>query len=249
MAIINTINEAISDAVDKTDVVYTSLIGSEEFTPESVIDESSDYNCGGMANELEYLRAVSDYYVQSFDLDIAEEENLEDLITAFIDLPRRNRAEEDTVYRRRYRALTNAKVNNRRITKWAILDAIREFGLTTDQIQFVERFDTTNLYFEIRIEGAADYETAIFLDNQDSGFIDQNFVGGSGVGEVISYLGSVISRIKAAGVDFDVVFIYAQTPILKTVDAFLGVIQMYMPVDSVIKASSTVTININATVV
>lgn len=248
MSMIRTFNEAISDAVNKGGEVYNALFGTEQFTPESTIDESSDFNCGGLANELEYLRTVSNYYVQSFDLDIAESENLEALVTAFVDLPRRNRAEEDAVYRRRYRALSNAKVNTRRTTRGAIIDAIREFGLTSDQVQIVEKFDTSNLYFEVRIEGAADYDTAIFLNNIDQAYVNQNFVGGSGVGEVISYLGSIIQRIKAVGVDFDVLFI-AQDRITKLVDAFIGTIQIYKTTDAVIKASSSFTKTVNATIV
>ena len=248
MSMIRTFNEAISDAVNKGGEVYTALFGTEGFIPESTIETSSDFNCGGLANELEYLRTASNYYVQSFDLDIAEGENLEALITAFIDLPRRNRAEEDAVYRRRYRALSNAKVNTRRITRGAIIDAIKEFGLTDDQIQIVEKFDTSNLYFEVRIEGAADYTTAIFVNSIVSGFVNLNFIGGSGVGEVISYLGSVIQRIKAAGVDFDILFV-AQDRIEIPVDAFIGTIQFYKTFDAVIKASASFTKSVDATVV
>ena len=61
MALIDTFNKAVSDAIDKNDNTYTSLIGSEDFTPEPVIDESSDFNCGALCNELEYLRTVIRY--------------------------------------------------------------------------------------------------------------------------------------------------------------------------------------------
>ena len=214
--------------------------------PEPVITKSSDINCGGLGNELEYLREVSKYYTQSFDLDIAEGENLDNLITAFLDLPRRNRAEPDATYRARYRAIANAKVNSKRTTKWAIIDAITEFGILKENIQIVEPSGTTQ-YFEVRIEGIVDYDDAIFIGSVDSGFLDVGFVGGSGVGGIISFLGNIIDRIKAAGVDYDILFIM-QDRFTKTVSMTIGAVQKYQTVIAVIKAASTITKTVGAVV-
>jgi len=248
MSMIQTFNKAVSKAINQDGEFYEALIGDEQFIPESTIAESSDFNCGGLCNELEYLRKVSEYYTQSFDLDIAEDENLEALVTSFIDLPRRNRAEGDDIYRKRYRSIANAKTNNRRITKWAIIDAIREFGLDPNGIQIIEKFDSTALYFEVRIEGAIDYTSSIFVNSLDSGFIGANFIGGSGVGYIITFLGDIIDRIKAAGVDFDILFII-QDRFTVPVDAFIGRVQMYINIDSHIKASSSVISTIDATII
>jgi hypothetical protein len=248
MGIISTFNKTISNFINKNGEFYTALVGTEDFTPESVIDESSDFNCGALCNELEYLRTVSNYYVQSFDLDIAEDENLDILVNAFLNLPRRNREEEDEIYRNRYRAIAIQQSNPRRTTRWAIIDALTYFIADADTIQIVEPFDSNNLYFEIRIEGAQDLTTVIFLNNTNQGYLNQNFVGGDGVGGVISYVGSIVDRIRAAGVDFDIIFI-KQFRFTKTIDAFVGAIQFYKTIDAVVRSIVQITKTSDATVV
>jgi hypothetical protein len=70
MSMVETFNSTVSDAINKRGEFYEILIGSEQFTPESDIDESSDFNCGALCNELEYMRRVSQYFYQSFDLNM-----------------------------------------------------------------------------------------------------------------------------------------------------------------------------------
>jgi hypothetical protein len=248
---IETFNKTISNAINKEDPNYVAIFGTEDFTPEVTIVDSEDFNCGALCNELEYLRTVSAYYYQSFDLDIAETENLEELITAFMDLPRRNTAESDAIYRSRFRAIINEQVNYRRTTRWAILDALRYFIADVDNdVQILEIWaaDPTWPYFEIRIEGTENYDDAIFMNNVNQAYLNQNFVGGAGVGAVISYLGEIIDRIKAVGVDYDILFI-SQDRFTKTVDAIIGAVQFYKAVDAVIKRSETITKTIDAEVV
>ena len=249
MSMISTFNSAVSDAVDKENEDYVAIIGTEEFTPESIIVESDDFNCGALCNELEFLRTVSNYYVQSFDLDLAEDNNLDALITGFIDMPRRNRGEPNETYRKRFRSLVVQKSNPRRTTKWAIIDALSYFiGDPAQNLQVIELFEVNNTYFELRIEGAVSYEEAIFLNNIEQSYLDQNFVGGSGVGSVISYIGEIIDRIKAAGVDYDIVFIL-QDRFTKTIDCTIGTVQIYKLVDAVIKAAVQMTKTSDATIV
>jgi len=248
MGIISTFNKAVSDAVNKTGETYVAIIGSEDFTPEPVIEESSDFNCGALCNELEYLRTVSNYFVQSFDLDIAEDENLDILVSAFLNLPRRNRAEPDETFRKRYRAIAIQQSNPRRTTRWAIIDALTYFIVDTTTIQVVEQFDSKNLYFQVRIEGAQDFTESIFLNNTNQAYVNQNFVGGDGVGAVISYVGELIDRIRAAGVDFDLVFI-KQFRFTKTIDAFIGTVQFYKTIDAVVRGTVQMTKTSDATVV
>ena len=248
MSMIGTFNRAVSNAINKGNEDYVAIIGVEGFTPESVIVTSDDFNCGALCNELEFLRTVSNYYVQSFDLDIAEDENLEALITAFVDLPRRNQGEPDTTYRNRFRSIVVAQSNPRRTTKWAIIDAILHFVADPESIQIVEPFDSDNLYFQIRIEGAVDYDDAIFINNVNQAYINQNFVGGEGVGEVISYLGNIIDRIRAAGVDYDIIFI-KQFRFTKTSDCITGSVQFYKAVDAVITRTEQMTKTVDAVIV
>jgi len=246
---IETFNSAVSDVVDKKNEDYVAIIGIEGFEPESVIVDSDDFNCGALCNELEFLRTVSNYYVQSFDLDLAEDDNLDALITAFIDIPRRNTGESDEIYRKRFRSIAIEKSNPRRTTKWAIIDALSYFiGDPEQNLQVIELFEINNTYFEVRIEGAISYEEAIFLNNIAQAYVNQNFVGGSGVGSVISYIGEIIDRIKAAGVDYDIIFI-EQDRFTKTSDCLIGTVQIYKSTDAVIKQTEQMTKISDATIV
>jgi len=244
---ISTFNRAVSNAINKKNADYVAIIGTEDFVPEATIVNSDDFNCGGLCNELEFLRTVSNYYVQSFDLDIADGENLDSLIDAFVYLPRRNQGEADSIYRKRFRSIVVGKLNERRTTKWSIIDALTYF-LDEDSIQVIELFSVTNTYFELRIEGAISYDEAIFLNNIEQAYLNQNFIGGTGVGEVISYIGEIVDRVKAAGVDYDIIFIN-QYRLTKTVNTIIGSVQMYFTTDAVIKASSSFTKTVDATIV
>lgn len=248
MSMIATFNRAVSDAINKKNADYIAIIGTEEFVPEPTIEVSEDFNCGGICNELEFLRTVSDYYVQSFDLDIADDENLDTLVNAFIFNPRRS-GETDTTFRNRFRSLVVEQLNERRTTRWAIIDALSYFIASADEtVQIVELFQITDTYFELRIEGAISFEEAIFMNNVEQAYLNQNFIGGEGVGEVISYIGEIIDRIKAAGVDYDIIFI-KQYRIDKTADTIIGTVQTYFTVDAVILSVYSFTKTIDATVV
>ena len=248
MAFIDTFNTNISKAVNVYDDFYEAWFGAVEFTPESIIDESGDYNCGAICNELEFARAVSDYYVSSMDIDAAEGDELELLVQAYIDLPRRSSGELDTRYRNRFKFLVVEKANYRRTTRWAILDAISYFILDMDTVQLVEKFDSSNLYFELRFEGEEVVPDGMFVENQYTGFINQNFVGGVGIGEAVSFIGELLDRIKAAGVDYDVRFITQSRTTLDG-DCTIGSVQQYLETIAYILRSESLTRTCDATIV
>lgn len=54
-SIIQEINDLIISAINKNDIFYKALWGDEEFIPEVTIEDPNDFNCGAIANELEYL--------------------------------------------------------------------------------------------------------------------------------------------------------------------------------------------------
>ena len=241
MSMIKTFNSAISSKINKSAEFYKALIGDADFVPDITIDQSSDFNCGALCNELEFARVVSNYYVRSLDVDEAEEGDLEETIQTFIDLPRSGTVEQDVTYRNKFRFLVTEKTNERRSTKWAIKDAISYFlPDAKDTVQIVEIFDSYNLYFEVRIEGVYNYEDALTIGSTVQGFVSQNYVGGMGIGEVVSYLRDLISRIKAAGVDFTVYFI-SQTKINKTSDCVIGAVQIYKSSKATVKGSLVIT--------
>lgn len=248
MSAISTFNNAISKAINTNSEDYRAIIGDRDFTPSPVILESSDFNCGALCNELEYLRSTASYYSKSFDLDVSENTNLDALITALIDLPRRNRGEADSVYRNRFRFLVNQKVNRRRTTRWSIADALREFIPNVDEvIQIVELFDTDPTYFQLRIEGVENTDQALFLNDPEDSYLNQGFLGGAGVGVVISYIGELVDRIRAAGVDYDLLFI-SQFRDTISGGAVIGTVQRYMISNATVMVIRNISKTSNATV-
>lgn len=210
MSVIQTFNSAVSNAVNKEGEVYTVLIGKEDFTPNPDVKESSDFNCGALCNELEYLRKVSNYFTLSFDLNVAEDDNLDTLITTFLNLPRRGAGEPNTTYRERYRTIAVQNSNQRRTTTWAITDALKHI-LGTAKVQIIEKFDSDNMYFQVRINGSQNFDDVIFMNHPQQAYIDQGVVGGEGIGGVISYVEELLKRITASGVDFDILFIHQES--------------------------------------
>lgn len=236
MAIIDVFNSTVSDAVNKKDPFYETWIGATEFTPELIILDSEDIGCGAICNELEFARLITDYYVESLAIDSAEEIELQETINQYIDLPRRGIGESDSIYRARFKFIAVQNLVVRRTTRGAILAAIAYYVPEITSVQLIEKFDLYNMYFEIRFSGMTTIEDVIFLGNLDTGFIDQNFVGGPGLGAVITYLGNLITRIKAVGVDFDIIFV-EQHDITKLSDAIIGTVQLYKSSEAVIKAT------------
>lgn len=234
-------NSAVSDAVNKNADFYKAWIGETPFTPAVQILQSSDVNCGAVCNELEFGREITDYFVESLDIDRAEDDELAVLINGFIDMPRRGNFESDVVFRNRYKFIVMDQANPKRTTKWAILDALRYFIADVDTIvQIVEQFDTSNLYFQVRIEGIQSTTDIIFLNNTGTAWLDQNYIGGPSIGAVVTYVGELLDRIKAAGVDYDILFIN-QDRFTKTSDMYIGTVQMYKTSISRIKASIQLT--------
>ena len=89
MSMIQVFNSNVSDFIDKSHETYTSWFGKDDFVPELQIVQSSDFNCGAVCNELEFARAVTQYFVKSLSVDFAEATELNDIIKKFIKLPRR----------------------------------------------------------------------------------------------------------------------------------------------------------------
>ncbi len=226
MAMIDVFNSAVSDDVNKYDSFYETWFGKMEFTPELIVLESEDVNCGAVCNELEFARYITGYYNDALVIDKSEGEDLQNLITTFIDLPRRGSVEIDSTYRNRFKFITVQTNISRRTTRSAILAAISYFVAEASGVQLIEQFDNKNLYFQIRFTGNVSTDDAIFLNNTETGFLDQNFISGPGLGEVITYLGELVQRIKAAGVDFDILFV-EQNTVIKTGYAVIGTVQKY----------------------
>lgn len=250
MSKIDTFITAIStQAVNIYDIEFKTWIGDIDFIPEPVITDSGDFNCGALCDELEFLQSVSDYFVESFSLEDAEDTNLNKLITSIIDLSRIQDSETDEGYRNRFRAIVTENNYPSRTNKWAIREAVNIFIDDINRIQIIELFDIYNLYFQIRIEGSAISDNdALVLNSLEQGFLDQFYLSGLGIGAAITFLGDIIDRIKAAGVDYDIIFI-GQHSITKTAQVVIGSVQKTIISNATILKSMSLTKVANATIV
>jgi len=134
--IIDNINDKRMPAIiNRDNDIYKALFGKYMYTENPTIDESSDYNCGAIANELEFLRSFIDYIIDSFDFQNAETSLLEKVVCVFMDLIRIYQ-EEDSELRNRFKAYIWRNSNTRWMTKWSFKDIFSYF------------FDSDNIYIE-----------------------------------------------------------------------------------------------------
>lgn len=201
MSVIEQFNKNLPKPINTRGENYEALIGKEEFLPEPVITEAADFNCGAICNEYEYIYLNVDEFKKQLRIDTSEGDYLNDLVGSFADLQRRGLSEGDVVYRSRLRALLAQKTNPRRATKWAIRNAFDY--VTTLGVDVVEKFDTKNLYFELRVRGSSSSEDGLFVDQ---GFLDNEFTGGIGVGSASTFIPDLLRRVRAAGVEAVVVY-------------------------------------------
>ena len=203
MNAIDLINKAVSkSAINVKGDDYKAIMGDEDFVPESVIVQSSDYNCGAVSNELEFARTVANSLTVSLTIGDAENEDLTSLVQSFINLSRLSTTEPDTGYRARFKVLAVQESFPHRTTPGAIRSAL-SYIIDKDNISVIEYFDTQYYYFELRLIGSFVRKAGVsaFLDFD---FLDNTYLGGIGVGIPIPYINALVERVKAVGVDFDI---------------------------------------------
>ena len=142
-SIIELINRRMPQDINKTGEEYKAVFGKTPFTPNVPIVTSADYNCGAIANELEYQRAFLDYLFSCFDVDNAEGDYLEKITNFFLDL-KRIWNETDVNLQKRFYALIRRKSNPRWDTNWAIADMFSYF-FATNKIIIEENYIETDL--------------------------------------------------------------------------------------------------------
>ena len=110
---------------------YEAIFGKTNFIPNSPITKSSDYNCGAIANELEYLRGYIDYIINANTIDTLESHFL-DLVIAFFLNIKRISDESDESLRNRFKAYMQRNANPRWSTTWSFRDAFSYFFNKSD---------------------------------------------------------------------------------------------------------------------
>jgi hypothetical protein len=250
MTVIDEINQtSISDAINKDldNAAYCAIIGQSPFTPNPIIVDSSDFNCGALSNEIEYARLVCDYYINAMDPNEASGNELDLVINTFINLPRRGTEESDPSFLTRFLSIVAEHSYPNRCTKWAIASALSYFTPLAN-IQVLEPFDSHNLYFQIRFRGIVSITDILTFDSLLTGFLDQYFIGGFSSGRLQSYVFEIVQRIKAAGVDFDI-FTVENASISTTLALKIGRVQQYINISSDILNHKTLTKTIGAKIV
>lgn len=143
MSVISEINSYMPNALDKTTPEYEAIFGKTDFTPLSPIDESSDYQCGGIANEMEYLAGFLEYITRTSVIDNFYGEYLERVLYFFTGMVREI-GETDDQLRIKFKALCIRNLNPSWITKWMIIDVFSYF-FDPDIIYLIENYVVDNL--------------------------------------------------------------------------------------------------------
>lgn len=220
MSFIEEINEqAIPSSVINTgNTYYKAIIGQYPFTPAATIVDPTSFNCGALCNELEYANLAVAYFVDSMFIGQAGGNELDTLVSSFIDLPRQGSVETDSAYRTRFEAIVSANGWPTRTTKWAIIEALSYYA-DVSSIAIIEWFDTGSMNFQVRIAGASTTTNAMFLDNT---YLDGGtFLGGAGIGVTTQYISDIVKHIKAAGVNYSVAVVSRST-ISTTTQSYVG---------------------------
>lgn len=126
MSQIEELNQLMPTELDKTTDEYLSIFGDEDFVANSPIEDSSDFQCGAIANELEYVVGFVDYITKTQDIDDFYDVYLDKVVAFFTGLSRGS-SETDAELRLRFRALVERKNNPSWITTWMIRDVFSYF--------------------------------------------------------------------------------------------------------------------------
>jgi hypothetical protein len=233
MTAIELVNRAISEsAINVYNEHYKVIMGDIDFVPETIIIDSEDYNCGALCNELEFARTVAFSYVQSLDINTAEGYELELLARSFIDLLRYDYYETDEDFVNRFKAITIQSSYPHRTTPWSIIAALEYFFPDT-KVTVKEDASYKQYFFQVRIGGvfsSEDVDTLYF----DQGYFDNEFLGGIGVGKVLTYVSKIIERIRAAGVEHEIIIVQTSS-ITTNSNADIGSTRISVMSDAVIQ--------------
>ena len=159
MSQIAELNNLMPTDLDKLTVEYEAIFGKEDFTPNPTIAQSSDFQCGAIANELEYAKGFIDYITRTNSIDNFYGEYLEKILYFFTGLTRVG-DESDADLRNRFRALVIRQNNPSWITTWMIRDVFKYY-FSQDIIYVIENFTLDNFIYDgsFEINPAANWGT------------------------------------------------------------------------------------------
>lgn len=163
MTQIESLNSLMPTKLNKKTLEYQAIFGSDPFTPESIINQSSDYNCGAIANELEYVCAYLDYITRTSSITDFYGEQLTRIARFFLGMVRYPE-ESDELFRTRFNSLVVRGGNTSWITKWMIRDVFAYFFDTTE-LYIIENYTKDTLI----VDGSFEDDPALNWDVGESG--------------------------------------------------------------------------------
>lgn len=187
--IIDSLNARMPQYLNKTSPEYQAIFGRTTYTPNDPITESSDYNCGAVANELEYLRGYVGRLVDSLDVSKAEGLYLEKIIYFMLFLERIV-GEEDETLRDRFYAMVRRQGNLRWCTTWSIRDVFSYF-FSSESIYVLEN------YIETSLASNGDFELG-----SGNTFTDWS-AGESGASVIVEETSDVFDKARACRFNID----------------------------------------------
>jgi hypothetical protein len=149
--------------LNKKTLEYQAIFGVDPFTPASVIDESSDYNCGAIANELEYVYGFLDYITRTSSITAFYGEQLTRIARFFLGMVRYPE-ESDDLFRTRFNSLLVRGGNTSWITKWMIRDVF-EYFFDAAVLYIIENYTNDTLV----TDGSFEDDPAVNWDVGESG--------------------------------------------------------------------------------
>ena len=170
---------------------------------------SSDFDGGSIYDEIELARAYVRYFTESINVKRAQEDILTDAANRYLHLQRGLIVDEnDEDYINRFDSLVVAKLNPRRTTRQAIIDALSYF-IEPIRIEIVERFDIENNKFRIKFltfQQEFDSLDANLIAITDQAYFNNSYLSGLLGSErppVNPNILDTLLRVKAAGVLVD----------------------------------------------
>ena len=170
---------------------------------------SSHFRGGSIYNEIELARLYGRYYTEALGVIRAQGDQLTQASNRYLHLQRglvQDETDED--YINRFKSLAVGKLNPRRVTRWAILDALSYF-VEPVRIEIVERFDIENNKFRVKFITFQSELQTVSSDTvaiADQSYIDNSYLIGvspSTGREINPNINDILQRVKASGVLVD----------------------------------------------
>lgn len=141
--VIDRINKEMPEKINTLSEEYKAVFGKIDFIPTLPIVESSDYNCGAVSNELEFIINYIEEAISSYNPDNAQGSLLDKIILFMLNITRIYN-ESDASLLLRYKSFIRRNSNPRWETDWSLKDILKYF-FSTQTIYIEDNYIETDL--------------------------------------------------------------------------------------------------------